>query len=171
MAQELQITNSELFLDYELPADRIAQRPIEPRDHARLLVIRRHDQSIQHVHVYDLPELLTAGDLLVVNDTRVMPARLIGKRSKTGGNWEGLYLGTTAKGEWELLSQTRGHLEIGEQVEVDPGPLKLTLLDRPTGHPWLYAPNLSGSAVELLERHGNTPLPPYIRKGRADEAD
>jgi S-adenosylmethionine:tRNA ribosyltransferase-isomerase len=171
MAEKLQITNSELFLDYELPNDRIAQRPIEPRDHARLLVVRRKDNSLEHRLVYDLPRLLDPGDLLVVNDTRVMPARLIGKRSKTGGYWEGLYLGTTSNGEWQLLSQTRGHLVVGEQIEVEPGPLKLTLLDRPTGQPWLYAPDLPGSTVELLKSHGHTPLPPYIRKGRADEAD
>lgn len=160
-----------MFLDYELPPELIAQHPIEPRDHARLLVARRGDGTIEHRHVYDLPELVRPGDLLVMNDTRVMPARLVGRRTRTGGNWEGLYLGTTKDGAWELLSQTRGHLEIGESIDIEPGPLQLTLLERLAGRPWLYQPNINGSVVELLERHGHTPLPPYIRKGRGDDAD
>src|SRR5262245_1664557 len=78
--------------DYTLPSDLIAQEPCEPRDHARLLVIRRADHSLHHQRFFDLPQLLQPGDLLVLNDTRVLPARLLGKRARTGGKWEGLFL-------------------------------------------------------------------------------
>src|SRR5947209_6140752 len=78
--------------DYTLPPDLIAQEPCVPRDHARLLVARRSDRSLRHHHFFDLPELLQPGDLLVLNDTRVLPARLLGKRARTGGKWEGLFL-------------------------------------------------------------------------------
>jgi len=160
-----------MFLDYHLPAERIAQRPVEPRDAARLLVADRLTESITHRRVRDLPEVLRAGDLIVVNDTKVLPARLMGRRAKTGGKWEGLYLGTAANGEWELLCQTRGTLAVGEVVAVEPGPLELELTARPAGQPWRFRPRSSEPAIALLERHGHVPLPPYIRKGIADEAD
>src|SRR6516165_7435821 len=78
--------------DYELPPELIAQAPCEPRDQARLLVARRRDRSLSHHHFHELPTLLQPGDLLVLNDTRVVPARLLGKRAATGGKWEGLFL-------------------------------------------------------------------------------
>ena len=81
--------------DYTLPPDLIAQEPCEPRDHARLLVTRRTDGSLHHHRFLDLPDLLRPGDLLVLNDTRVVPARLVGKRARTGGKWEGLFLQET----------------------------------------------------------------------------
>jgi S-adenosylmethionine:tRNA ribosyltransferase-isomerase len=80
------------FLDYELPPDRIAQQPTAERDLSKLMVLRRESGDISHRLFRDLPDLLNAGDLLVLNDTRVLPARLIGHRDKTGGKWEGLFL-------------------------------------------------------------------------------
>jgi len=160
-----------MFLDYQLPPELIAQRPVEPRDHARLLVVNRQNQSIEHRHVFDLPELLRPGDLVVVNDTKVLPARLLGRRSATGGKWEGLYLGTMPNGTWELLSQTRGSLQVGDVVEIEPSDLRLTLIDRPAGKPWIYQPSDSRPAHQVLAEVGHTPLPPYIRKGRGDEKD
>jgi S-adenosylmethionine:tRNA ribosyltransferase-isomerase len=160
-----------MFLDYYLPTELIAQRPVEPRDRARLLVVRRTSDTIEYRHVSDLPELLEAGDLVVVNDTRVLPARLLGQRERTGGRWEGLYLGSTEDGCWSMLCQTKGTLIVGERIVVEPRPLILTLISRPTGQPWIFRPEALGSTVELLERHGQVPLPPYIRKGRGDDAD
>ena len=80
--------------DYDLPADLIAQEPLERRADSRLLNVRRGDGAIAHRHVRDLPEILRPGDLLVVNDTRVVPARIVGRRLRTGGRWEGLFLKT-----------------------------------------------------------------------------
>src|SRR5205085_478034 len=98
------------FFDYDLPAQLIAQEPCAERDQARLLVVRRQDATLAHHVFLDLPDLLNPGDLLILNDTRVLPARLLGHRSRTGGKWEGLFLRAHPDGLWELLSQTRGRL-------------------------------------------------------------
>jgi S-adenosylmethionine:tRNA ribosyltransferase-isomerase len=159
------------FFDYDLPPHLIAQEPAPQRDQARLLVARRRDGSLAHHHFRDLPELLSAGDLLVLNDTRVVPARLLGRRVRTGGKWEGLFLRALPEGAWEILCQTRGRLVEGETLEVEPGPLPLRLLERLPGGRWRALPAEPGSALDLLQRHGQVPLPPYIRKGRAVAAD
>src|SRR5215468_9764677 len=111
--------------DYDLPDDLIAQEPCSRRDQSRLLVLRRSDRALAHHHFSDLPDLLSPGDLLVLNDTRVVPARLLGRRARTGGKWEGLFLHAAADGAWELLCQTRGRLLEGETILVEPGPLRL----------------------------------------------
>jgi S-adenosylmethionine:tRNA ribosyltransferase-isomerase len=157
--------------DYDLPAHLIAQQPIEPRDHARLLVVHRRDAALAHWHFHDLPELLAPGDLLILNDTRVLPARLLGKRAATGGKWEGLFLRTLDDGSWEMLCQTRGRLQAGERIDVEPGPLGLELLAKLPEGRWQARPLSDGAPVELLTRHGHMPLPPYIRKGVAQPSD
>jgi S-adenosylmethionine:tRNA ribosyltransferase-isomerase len=158
------------FLDYDLPPHLIAQEPAADRDAARLLFVDRSTGTLAHHHFRDLPDLLSPGDLLVLNDTRVLPARLVGKREQTGGKWEGLFLRTTPDGLWELLAQTRGHPAVGEVIAIDPGPLRLTLRGRSGGH-WLADPSPAGSPAELLAASGRVPLPHYIRKGNAGEAD
>src|SRR5437588_9166035 len=117
-------------LDYHLLADLIAQQPAEPRDQARLLVVRRQDRSVAHHRFYDLSDLLSAGDLLVLNDTQVLPARMIGHRAATRGKWEGLFLRELDGGAWEILCQTRGRLQPGERITIEPGPLTIELLER-----------------------------------------
>src|SRR5438067_6335285 len=106
------------FLDYDLPDELIAQEPAAERDRSRLLVVRRRDGSLEHRQFLDLPDLLRMGDLLVLNDTRVLPARLLGRRERSGGKWEGLYLGER-NGAWETLCQLRGKLVEGEPIVVD----------------------------------------------------
>jgi len=161
---------NDTFFDYRLPEHLIAQDPATERDGSRLLVADRATGQIQHRWFHELPELLSPGDLIVLNDTRVVPARLVGHREKTGGKWEGLFLRQTSEGLWEILAQTRGRPQIGETIVLDPGPLKLTLRGRLNGH-WLVEPSTSGSAFELLSQAGHIPLPPYIRKGKESEAD
>lgn len=156
--------------DYTLPPDLIAQQPCEPRDRARLLVARRHDRSLHHHHFHELPQLLRQGDLLVLNDTRVLPARLLGKRARTGGKWEGLFLRELSDATWEMLCQTRGTLQEDEIIEIKPE-LRLQLLKQLPGGRWQVRSLMPGSVVELLDRFGHVPLPPYIRKGAANEAD
>ncbi|QEL17362.1 tRNA preQ1(34) S-adenosylmethionine ribosyltransferase-isomerase QueA [Limnoglobus roseus] len=158
-----------LFFDYDLPERLIAQEPTARRDDARLLVVRRGTQALEHRHVRDLPQLLRAGDRLVLNDTRVLPARLIGERANTGGKWEGLFL-RDRDGEWELMAKTRGYPKLGERIVTDTG-LSLTLIGRTSDKHWLMRPDATGSALELLQKFGQIPLPPYIRKGRAGEPD
>src|SRR5262249_38072850 len=127
------------FFNYELAPRLIAQEPAARRDQARLLLVNRSTPALTHHVFQDLPELLKAGDLLVLNDTRVLPARLLGRRAATGGRWEGLFLRALADGTWELLCQTRGRLTKGETIEVDPGPLRLVLVNQAEGH-WLVRP-------------------------------
>src|SRR5947209_17369734 len=107
------------FFDYHLPEHLIAQHPAAERDGARLLVVRRDTRSISHHTFRDLPNLLAPGDLVVLNDTRVLPARLIGRRESTGGKWEGLFLRVAEGGLWEMLAQTRGYPEVGTVFVTD----------------------------------------------------
>jgi S-adenosylmethionine:tRNA ribosyltransferase-isomerase len=164
-----------VFFDYELPPDLIAQEPAGERDQSRLLVLRREGGDLRHRHFFDLPELLTPGDLLVLNDTRVLPARLLGRRARTGGRWEGLFLRQLPDGTWEMLCQTRGRLVEGEIIAVEPGPLEMELLHKTAEGHWLARPRLpkgeGASPAAILERSGQVPLPPYIRKGHAEAAD
>src|ERR1043166_239094 len=149
--------------DYTLPPELIAQDPCEPRDHARLLVARRGDQSLHHHRFHELPSLLNSGDLLVLNDTRVLPARLLGKRARTGGKWEGLFLRELSgraeprKGPvadvsptWEMLCQTRGTLSEGEVIEIESGDLRLEMQARLPGGRWQVRPLTPGTTVALL---------------------
>jgi S-adenosylmethionine:tRNA ribosyltransferase-isomerase len=159
------------LLDYDLPPELIAQGPPAERDRSRLLVVRRGPGTLDH-HVFrDLPDLLAPGDLVVLNDTRVLPARLHGRRATTGGRWEGLFLRQTPEGLWELLAQTRGRPAVGEKIVVGDGPFTLRLCGRTAEGHWLAEPGEPGRPAELLGRYGAMPLPPYIRKGRAGPGD
>jgi len=155
--------------DYDLPPERIAQAPAERRDGSRLMVLDRAARTISHRQFTDLPEYLRAGDLLVVNDTRVIPARVFGRKARegTGGKVEFLLLEEAEPGVWDVLMRTRRRPKPGEQVILGDGEAVATVLDdgeqgRATirvesDRPWL----------EVLERIGRTPLPPYIRRKEA----
>jgi S-adenosylmethionine:tRNA ribosyltransferase-isomerase len=158
-------------IDYELPAELIAQEAIEPRDHARLLVVRRHSRSLEHRRFDELPGLLAPGDLLVLNDTRVLHARLRGHRKTTGGKWEGLFLKMLPDGSWEMLCQTGGRPRPGERIVIPSGPLELVLEEKLRSGGWRVRPLADGPAPEILERTGEVPLPPYLRGGRARVED
>src|SRR5436190_1050340 len=116
--------------NYDLPAELIAQHPCRERDESRLMILDRSRQTIQHNRFHNLPAFLDPGDLLVFNDTRVIKARLFGHRRKTGGKWEGLFIGEGPDGTWRLLSQTRGRLAPGENIDIEPGPMALELIEK-----------------------------------------
>lgn len=101
--------------DFDLPKDLIAQHPLKNREDARLLVVDRSKDSIEHRHVRDLDEILSAGDLLVLNDTKVIPAKLVGLRTMTGGRWQGLLLQTDDQGNWKVMCKTRGNVKPGKR--------------------------------------------------------
>jgi S-adenosylmethionine:tRNA ribosyltransferase-isomerase len=158
------------FFDYDLPPDLIAQEPLGQRDRSRLLVARRESRTLSH-HVFaELPDLLEAPDLLVLNDTRVLPARLRGRRQRTGGKWEGLFLRLAEDGTWEMLSKTRGRLYREEVLEVTSGLVLRPVRQLAPGR-WLMAPDSREDFVNLLDRFGEVPLPCYIRRGHAGEPD
>lgn len=142
------------------------------------MVIRRHDRTIAHHCIVDLPSLLSRGDCLVLNDTRVLPARLFGKRTQTGGRWEGLFLNAPEPGVWRIIGETRGTLTPGETLTIHPAhdndnteQLILELLRRDDEGVWLTAPQSDSDAVSLLDRFGTLPLPPYIGRRLASEND
>jgi S-adenosylmethionine:tRNA ribosyltransferase-isomerase len=161
--------------DYELPSELIAQRALKNRSDARMLVATRHDQTISHAHVRDLPEFLRPHDCLVLNDTRVIPARLVGYRMATRGRWSGLFLAANAQGHWEVLGKTRGRPRVGEQIMLEDrqghDALGLTLLADLGAGMWVARPALAGQPAALLEAVGRVPLPPYIRGGAMEESD
>jgi S-adenosylmethionine:tRNA ribosyltransferase-isomerase len=158
-------------LDYELPPELIAQQPVEPRDQARLLVLDRATGTIRHHRFTDLAQILAPADCLVLNDTRVVPARLVGRRAATGGRWEGLFLRELDSGLWEMMCQTRGRPQPGESIEVNGAGSRLILRDRTSDGHWLVEPQPRQSALEFLARQGHVPLPPYIRGGEDEPGD
>ena len=162
---------SDLFFDYKLPARLIANEPASERDQSRLLFVERSSGRLHHAHFFDLPELLRGGDLLVLNNTRVLQARLYGRRQKTGGKWEGLFLQETAAGFWDLLCQTRGWLQPGENIIIESGELLLAGGEQSWPGRWLMKPSLPGASSEILSRFGHVPLPPYVRGGKDAPTD
>jgi S-adenosylmethionine:tRNA ribosyltransferase-isomerase len=161
--------------DYHLPRERIAQRPLPCRSDARLLVVDRRQGRWEHSHVRNLLEFLDPADCLVLNDTRVVPARLVGFRTQTSGRWTGLFLAADDGGVWQVLSKTRGKLTAGETITLvdrqhDPV-CRLALLSPGPDGQWLARPDTGEPTLELLERIGRVPLPPYIRDGEMVDAD
>ncbi len=155
--------------NFELPNDLIAQRPIEPRDRSRLMVVDRQRGCWEHRTFDELPGLLRRGDLLVRNNSRVVPARLLGRREATGGKWQGLFLRELSDGTWEVLGSTRGRPVAGESILIAQGFNLLLERKNPSGS-WIVRPGGKQVGDEttqsLLEKNGQTPLPPYIRRGQ-----
>ncbi|GAB4254709.1 tRNA preQ1(34) S-adenosylmethionine ribosyltransferase-isomerase QueA [Deferrisoma sp.] len=152
---------------YELPPDRIAQTPAEPRDASRLLVLRGAE-GWEDARFLDLPRYLEPGDLLVVNDTRVLPARLLG-RKPTGGKAEVLLLTRLGEGRWEALVRAAKPAREGTSVAVADGRVEVEeALGEGRFRVRISAP---GPVEAWLERVGQMPLPPYIRRDGADPRD
>ena len=168
--------------DYDLPPELIATEPLPQRDSSRMLVVDRRTGAIRHRTVRELPEILRLGDRLVLNDTRVVPARLFGSRTATGGKWEGLFLEALPSGQWRLLGQSGGRLQPADMITLVPahgtahGPecderLTLTLIKRDADGVWTARPSTDEPAIDVLGRFGTVPLPPYIRRKRGAESD
>ncbi|HWA97069.1 MAG TPA: tRNA preQ1(34) S-adenosylmethionine ribosyltransferase-isomerase QueA [Pirellulales bacterium] len=161
--------------DYELPRDLVAQHPTAVRSDARLMLVDRRDQTISHHRVFDLPNLLDSRDCLVLNDTRVLPARLVGRRALTGGQWEGLFLEADGQGLWQLLGKTRGKLAVGETIVLVDNrgrdSISLRLIEKQPGGVWIARPDTDKPTLEALAQIGRVPLPHYIRQGEMVEAD
>ena len=148
--------------DYPLRRDLIAQTPLEPRDHSRLLVVDRSSGTLQHRYFYDLGHFLKSGDLLVLNDSRVIPGRLKGHRLLTGGVIEILLLNRVGTGLWKALVKPGKRLRPGAKFEVD-GITGEILEDNGGGTRLVYI-----SDESVIQRAGNMPLPPYIHTQLSD---
>ena len=158
-------------LDYDLPADLIAQEPLAQRDASRLLVLQREAGRIEHRHFRDLPEYLRAGDCLVRNDTRVIPARFFCRRA-SGGRIEALFLRADGDG-WHVLLRPSARLTVGERIHIEPSdpPVALDLVRRGKRGAWEVRPTRPTPPLELLQRVGQTPLPPYVRRAGGPHPD
>jgi len=153
---------------YALPPDRIAQTPATPRDASRLMVCDRAAGSVSH-HVFrDLPQFLRPGDALVVNETRVLPARLLGHKDKTGGNVEVLLLKRLNLTDWETLVKPGARIGEGAALVFGDGLLTATVLGRTDAGGRTVRFRHEGAFEPLLERLGQMPLPPYIREKLAE---
>ncbi|MEA4933545.1 MAG: tRNA preQ1(34) S-adenosylmethionine ribosyltransferase-isomerase QueA [Lawsonibacter sp.] len=153
--------------DFYLPAELIAQTPLERRDASRLLTLDKKTGRTGHCHFYDLPGFLKAGDCLVLNDSRVLPARLIGHRP-TGGVCEVLLLVDKGEGVWECLVRPGRKLKPGAQVIFGEGQLTATIEAEVDDGKRLVRFHYQGIFLELLEQLGKMPLPPYIKEELSD---
>ena len=147
---------------FHLPSELIAQTPLERRDASRLLTLDRATGETRHLHFYDLPSLLRPGDCLVLNDSRVLPARLIGRRAG-GGACEVLLLTDRGDRVWECLVRPGRKLRPGAKITFGDGELSAEVVGETEGGGRLVRFDYEGIFLETLERLGKMPLPPYIK--------
>lgn len=161
--------------DYELPEELIAQQPLERRDASRMLVLNRHEQSFKDSKFRLLPDHIRPGDVLVVNNTRVFPARLIGQREPSGGRVEVLLVREIGPAVWEALVRPAQRLKVGAHVRFDKSTLRAEVLEcSEKGFRLLRfeASGISSDQIEtLLIARGETPLPHYIRRPEGQSRD
>ena len=160
--------------DYSLPRELIAQEPLKERDRSRLMVLDRRTQTIAHAHFYELPCYLQPGDLLVANDTRVIPARLYGKK-ETGGSVELLLLRFVEHGAggtqvWECLLKSRRKPPVHAKLFFS-SHFQGEVLARTENGTWLIRLKHQGSFEDALSAAGSTPLPPYISRSEHSETE
>ncbi|MEA4993014.1 MAG: tRNA preQ1(34) S-adenosylmethionine ribosyltransferase-isomerase QueA [Oscillibacter sp.] len=153
---------------YDLPQELIAQTPIEKRDASRLLTLDKHTGAWEHHHFYELPDFLTEKDCLILNDSRVLPARLLGQRVPGGGACEVLLLTDRGDGVWECLVRPGKKLRPGAQVSFGGGELTAEVVEEVEGGNRLVKFHYEGIFLEVLERLGKMPLPPYIKEELQD---
>ncbi|ANU41309.1 tRNA preQ1(34) S-adenosylmethionine ribosyltransferase-isomerase QueA [Flavonifractor plautii] len=154
--------------DFYLPEELIAQTPLERRDASRLLVLDKETGATRHMHFFDLPTLLRPGDCLVLNDSRVLPARLLGHREPTGGAVEVLLLIDRGDKVWECLVRPGRKLKPGTRLSFGDGSLKAEVMEVCEGGNRLVRFEYEGIFLETLERLGKMPLPPYIKAELSD---
>lgn len=154
-----------MIFDYDLPPELIAQEAVEPRDAARLMVLDRRAGSTAHRSARDLPDLLDPGDLLVANDTKVLPARLAARRA-TGGRVEVLLIRPRPGGTWQAMIRSGGRVRPGDVLRVGEGSVVVSGHD---GDDWTV--RIEGmEPAEMMALHGKAPLPPYIKRPLTGDA-
>ena len=153
---------------YHLPEELIAQTPLEKRDSSRLMVLDRKSGQVQHKHFYDIIDFLNPGDCLVMNDSRVLPARLLGQRP-TGGAVELLLLRDLGDGQWECLAKPGRKCTEGQELLFGNGELSATVTAVQEDGNRIVKFHYEGIFLEVLERLGKMPLPPYIKAELQDQ--
>ena len=154
--------------DFHLPEELIAQTPLEKRDASRLLVVDRSSGEFSDQHFDSIIDQLQPGDALVMNNTRVLPARLYGEKPGTGGHVELLLLKNTEGDQWEVLAKPAKRLKVGAQVSFGDGRLTATVVDELEHGGRIVRFDYQGIFLEVLESLGEMPLPPYIHEKLAD---
>ena len=155
--------NINLF-DYYLPEELIAQRPSEKRDHSRLLAVNRETHTYEDKHFYDIIDYLKPGDVLVRNNTKVIPARLLGNKEKTGAHCELLLLKQIEGDNWECLTRPAKSLKVGARVDFGDGKLIAECVKEGEEGLRIFKFIYDGIFLEVLDALGKMPLPPYIRQ-------
>ena len=153
---------------YDLPQELIAQTPLDRRDSSRLMVLSDKTGEIEHKHFFDIIDYLRPGDCLVMNDSRVLPARLLGKRVPTGGAAEVLLLTDKGAGVWECVVKPGRKLQEGAEISFGDGFLTATVAQVLENGNRLVQFHYKGIFLEILEQLGKMPLPPYIKEELAD---
>ena len=154
--------------NFELPQELIAQTPIKQRDASRLLVLNKDSGAWEHRHFFDLPDYLHKGDCLIVNDSRVLPARLLGQRLPGGGACEVLLLIDRGEKNWECLVRPGKKMRTGARLSFGDGELTAEVVEELPGGNRLVKFDYEGIFLEVLERLGKLPLPPYIKEELQD---
>ncbi len=153
---------------YDLPKELIAQHPIEPRDHSRLMTVNRLNGSIEHKRFYDIIDELNEGDCLILNDTRVLPARMYGIKEDTGARVEFLLLQNKGDDVWETITGPGKRAKLGTKFNFGDGLLKAEVIDILEGGNRLVKFTYDGNFFEVIDRIGQMPLPPYITEKLED---
>ena len=153
--------------NFDLPEELIAQTPLQRRDASRLMLLDKHSGEIGHRHFYELPELLREGDCLIMNDSRVLPARLLGSR-RSGGGVELVLLRDLGEGRWECLSRPGRKTKPGTELQFGEGELTAVVESVAEGGNRIVRFRYEGIFLEVLERLGKMPLPPYIKEELQD---
>lgn len=154
--------------DFNLPKELIAQHPSEKRDHSRLMVLNRDDQTIGHHHFYDIVDLLDTNDVLVINDTKVIPARLLGVKQDTDALIEVLLLKEVEKDIWEAMTKPARRVKVGTNINFG-GILSMTCASVHEEGIRRFKLDYEGILIEKLEKLGTMPLPPYITENLKEQ--
>ncbi|MFD1441343.1 tRNA preQ1(34) S-adenosylmethionine ribosyltransferase-isomerase QueA [Lacticaseibacillus hegangensis] len=156
--------------DYDLPHELIAQTPLKKRDASRLLVLNAETGAYEDKHFYDILDYLNPGDAVVMNDTKVMPARLYGVKKETGAHMEVLLLHNTEGDQWETLMKPAKKAPVGTVIDFGDGLLQATVKEELDHGGRIIEFHYDGIFMEILDQLGETPLPPYI-KAKLDDPD
>ena len=154
---------------YDLPKELIAQTPVEPRDHSRLMVLHKESGEVEHRHFYDVIDYLNPGDCLIVNDSRVLPARLYGQKEGTGGHMEFLLLQNLGNDQWETLAKPGKKAKPGAVFTFGDGKLRAVVKEVKEDGNRIVQFFYEGSFYAILDGIGQMPLPPYIKEKLQDK--